>query len=82
MILSDNFMVEYDKKKDALLIRHKNTQTYPTPLVEIKRDTLSTMTLSQASQFIGERLILLIPSLRDLFKDYLWSDEGDPPRKT
>lgn len=80
-IFSNRFEVEFDEVRDAVLIRHPNRQEFPTPLIEIRRETLKEMSLKEASEFIGERLILLTPVLRELFKDYLWSDDGQPPKQ-
>lgn len=80
-VFSDRFEVEFDEAHDAVLIRHPNRQEFPTPLIEIRRDTLAAMSLKESAEFLGERLILLMPSLRELFKDYLWSDDGQQPPK-
>jgi hypothetical protein len=50
-------------------------------MVEIRRETLAAMSLKEAAEFIGERLILLTPPLRELFTDYLWSEDGQQPPK-
>lgn len=81
-VFSDRFEVEFDVERDAFLIRHPDSREFPSPLVEIRRDALEAMSLGQASQFIGERIILLMPRLRELFADYLWTDDGQPPKKT
>jgi len=81
-IFSNRFEVEFDEQRDAFVIRHPDARRFPTPLVEIRGDTLAGMSLQQASQFIGERLILLVPRLRERFADYLWTDDGQPPKKT
>jgi len=33
------------------------------------------------AQFIGERLILLTPELKEIFKDYFWTNGGHTPPK-
>lgn len=38
--------------------------------MEIRAETLAGMTFSEASQFIGERIILLVPELREMFSNY------------
>lgn len=75
-VFSDRFEVEFDKVRDAVLIWHPNRLEFPTPLIEIRRETLASMSLKEAAEFVGERLILLTPALRDLFADYLWSENG------
>ena len=81
-IFSDRLEVEFDEKRDAFVIKHSDARQFPTPLIEIRRDTLKGMSLQEASLFLGERIILLIPRLRELFADYLWTDDGQPPKKT
>jgi hypothetical protein len=49
--------------------------------VEIRRETLEKMSFKEAAEFIRERLILLTPALREMFKDYLWTEDGQPPKK-
>jgi hypothetical protein len=39
--------------------------------VRIRAETLDKMGFVEASQFLGERLMLLIPQLRDRYKDDL-----------
>lgn len=51
------------------------------PLVVVRMETLREMDLKQVSEFLGERLILLIPALRELYGDYLCGDNGEPPKK-
>jgi hypothetical protein len=50
-------------------------------MVEIRRETLGGMSYTEAAKFIGERLILLTPDLKEIFKDYLWTDDGHTPPK-
>jgi len=78
---SNAFYVEFDLQKDMLVVRHPNHQEFQTPFIEISRETLNEMTFKQASEFIGERLILLMPPLKAMYQDYLWSENGDPPKK-
>ncbi|MEV8471774.1 hypothetical protein [Ralstonia sp. UNC404CL21Col] len=44
-------------------------------------ETLAKMSFGEASQFVGERLLLLIPKYHEVFKDYLWTDDGNTPPK-
>jgi hypothetical protein len=78
---SNSFYVEFDVERDMLVVRHPDHQEFKTPFIEIRRETLNEMTFKQASEFIGERLILLIPSLKAIYQDYLWTENGEPPRK-
>jgi hypothetical protein len=81
-ILSNRLDVEYDHGRSAVLIRHPDRHQFPSPFVEIRRETLNEMSLKTAAEFIGERLILLNPALREIFKDYLWTEDGQPPKRS
>jgi hypothetical protein len=76
-ILSNRLEIEFDEKRDSLLIYHQDRHEFQDPLIEIRSETLNVMTFKEGSAFIGERLILLIPQLREIYKDYLWR----PPLK-
>ena len=80
-IFSNRFEVEFDELRDAYTIRSPDHPESELPIVEIRRETLAKMSLKQAAEFIGERLILLTPAMREQFKDYLWSDDGKEPHK-
>ena len=80
-VFYNSFSVEFDEKKKALLIWHPDRNAFKTPLVSIPAETLKEMSFDQAAAFIGERLVLLIPPLREMFTDYLWSDDGKTPPK-
>ena len=68
-VLNDKFIVQYDVKEQSLLIVHPDEKRVSNPLVSIRAETLSKMNFVKASQFLGERLILLIPQLRERYKD-------------
>jgi hypothetical protein len=70
-ILNDKFIVKYDEKLQSLLIIHPDEKKVSNPLVTIRAETLAKMSFLEASQFLGERLVLLIPQLRDRYKDDL-----------
>lgn len=70
-ILNDKFIVEYDDKAQNLLIIHPDEKQVSNPLVTIRAETLAKMNFLEASQFLGERLLLLIPQLRERYKDDL-----------
>ena len=67
-VLSNRLIVEWDHTLDSLVIVHPNPDV-PRPLVQIRSATLSDMSFEQASQFIGERLVLLVPALRERYVD-------------
>lgn len=71
----------YDEEKECLLM------TYPDkPMLrpyEIQNQTLRSMTFSEAAAFIGEKVLLMHPVYNEMFKDYLWSEDGTvPPKKS
>jgi hypothetical protein len=68
-IQSSELNVKFDEEEDTLCINHPNTECFDFPLIEIKKATLNEMSFADASQFIGERLILLIPQLKALYED-------------
>ena len=66
-IFSDEFLVRWDDELKRLVLLHPK---HPNdPLVRIAATTLSDMSFQQACQFIGERLVLLMPSLRQRYVD-------------
>lgn len=82
-IFSNKLEVEYDEDRAHLSIWHPNVKAEGLRPIEIRKSTLEAMSFSEASQFVGERILLLIPAMREQFKDYLWSDDGaTPPKKT
>lgn len=78
-VYSNRLIVEFDSERDAYLIIHPNRDIGT--MVEIRRETLGGMSYTEAAKFIGERLILLTPDLKEIFKDYLWTDDGHTPPK-
>lgn len=68
-LLSPELTVCWDSDRNALLINHPNQELFPPPLIEIQASTLAEMSFEQATQFVGERLFLLIPALREQFVD-------------
>jgi hypothetical protein len=67
--LSDTLIVKYDRSTKSLLILHPDTNEFAQPLVNIREETYSAMTLDEASEFIGARILLLIPEMRQQFKE-------------
>lgn len=70
-ILNDTFIVKYDVELQSILIIHPDENRVPSPLVRIRMETLDKMNFLEASQFLGERLFLLIPQLRERYADDL-----------
>jgi hypothetical protein len=82
-ILSNDLEIQYDVDSGCLCLWHPNLRAKRVRLVEIRKATLGEMSFSEASQFVGERILLLMPAMREQFKDYLWTDDGaTPPKKT
>lgn len=70
-ILNDTFIVKYDDGLQSILIIHPDESKVPGAIVQIRAETLSKMNFLEASQFLGERLMLLIPQLRERYADDL-----------
>jgi hypothetical protein len=66
-ILNDTFVVKYDEALHSILIIHPDEKKVPGPVVRIREETLEKMSFLEASQFLGERLMLLIPQLRQRY---------------
>ncbi|PVY56318.1 MULTISPECIES: hypothetical protein [unclassified Simplicispira] len=78
---SNKYIVEFNENHGEFTIDFVKKIDDCMPLVVIKTEDLKEMNLKQASEFIGERLILLMPALRKIYEDYLWSEDGDSPKK-
>ena len=50
-------------------------------MIVIRRETLEAMSCKEAAQFIGQSLTSLTPELKEIFKDYFWTDGGHTPPK-
>ena len=68
-LLSDQFTVRWDASLDSFVIVHPDPSGVPGNVVQIRSSTLADMSFTEASQFIGERLVLLMPSLRKRYVD-------------
>ena len=79
-LLSNEFIVRWDEDLNSLVIVHPDGERFPRPHVQIKSSTLSDMSFKQASQFIGERLVLLIPALRQRYVDSTTGFLREPPQ--
>lgn len=80
-LLSDQLSVEFDASQDALLIWHPDRNAFPSPLITVRAECLRGLSFDEAAGFIGERIVLLMPALREIFKDYFW-DGDTPPKRT
>ena len=80
-ILSNKIIVEFEERNGKLVFCMVDSNP-PEHRLEIAKNTLLSMSFSEASQFLGERLVLLNPHLREIYQDYFWSPDGSPPKKT
>lgn len=69
--LSETFVVRFDESTKSLLILHPDKVEFPDPLVTIRQETYASMEFNEAAEFLGARLLLLIPSMREQFKEHL-----------
>lgn len=68
-IFSSELIVRWDEGSNSLTIVHPKSTSVRGCLVQIRSETLDAMSFAQASSFIGERLALLIPELRQRYVD-------------
>jgi len=79
-VLSDSILIKFQPSTGKLEI-HALYSDLKRPAVEIACDTRNGMSFEELSKFIGERIVILSPSLRKEYEDYLWSPDGSPPKK-
>lgn len=65
---SDTLVVRFDEATRSVLITHPDIESFPHPFVTIREETYSSMTFDEISEFLGARLLLLIPAMREQFK--------------
>ena len=70
-IFNDTFIVKFDEETQSLLIIHPDETVMSRPLVQVRTETLDKMSFLEASQFIGERLLILIPQLQSRYAEDL-----------
>ena len=70
-IFNDTFIVKFDEETQSLLIIHPDESVMSRPVVQIRAETLDKMSFLEASQFIGERLLILIPQLQSRYAEDL-----------
>ncbi len=69
--LSSILVVQFDSVTKSLLIFHPDKSQFPEPLVTIREETYSRMSFEEATSFVGSRILLLIPAMREHFRDEL-----------
>jgi len=64
-ILTNEFQLTYDESQKHLLVYGvKNGQLQPFP-IKLRLSTLSDMGAAEASKWVGETILLLIPEMRE-----------------
>jgi hypothetical protein len=66
-VLSNALRVRWYVGLQSLIIEHADKTEGELPQIEIRSETLDQMNFVKATSFIGERIALLIPSLRDRY---------------
>lgn len=67
--LTEKLIIRFDDETKSVLIEHPDRVNFPYPLVTIRYETYSTMGFEAACSFIGSRVALLIPALREQYED-------------
>ena len=70
-IFNDTFIVKFDEETQSLLIIHPDENVMSRPIVQLRPETLDQMSFIEASQFVGERLLILIPQLQSRYAEDL-----------
>ncbi len=65
--LSETLTVRFDATTKSLLILHPDKEKIAQPLVQVREETYSTMSFDEAAEFIGARILLLMPAMRKHF---------------
>ena len=76
-LLSSDLRLRWSAATDSLEVMHPDAERFPDPLVQIRAATLAGMSFDQASKFIGETVVLLVPELRDRYVDPLSGERTD-----
>lgn len=69
--LSNTLIVEFDTPTGNVLVSHPDRSRIPSPLVTIRPETLETMEFDEAAHFLGTRLLLLMPGMREHFRAHI-----------
>lgn len=67
--LSDVLTARYDQELRSLVIEHPDKREFSAPLVQMREETYSAMSFDDFAKFLGSRLLLLMPTMREHFKD-------------
>ncbi len=75
-ILSNQWNIRWDDERKSLIFEKIEKNGEKRELIQIRENTFNKMTLEEASKFIGQRLILAIPSLREKYnKEFPFPDQ-------
>jgi hypothetical protein len=66
--LSDQLTTRFDPKTRSVVIEHPDKVAFPAPLVQIREETYGAMSFDECAKFLGARVVLLMPALREHFK--------------
>jgi hypothetical protein len=81
-VLSDVLTVRFDSKSNSLMILRPDDAQ---PLVQVRHETYSAMSFDEAAEFVGARILLLMPEMRKQFdaeiKQMASSETGKGLRK-
>jgi hypothetical protein len=69
--LTDNVIVRFDEAEKIITISHPNSDQFPRPLVQISKETYDNMEFEKFAAFLGARVLLLMPSAREVFREYI-----------
>jgi hypothetical protein len=67
--LTDSLLVQYDEKLKSILIVHPEKDEFERKLVQIREETYAKMNFQQLAEFLGARLLLLMPTMRAHFEE-------------
>ena len=66
-VFSDSLTVRFDPKTKSLFIAPDAEKKNGEPLVQVREETYSAMTFDEAAEFVGARILLLMPGMRKRF---------------
>jgi hypothetical protein len=79
--LSNTLIVQFEQSTGNLLIVHPNREEFPHPLVTVRPQTYSAMSFNEAAEFVGSRVLLLIPGMREQYKEHIQRLASSPDGK-
>lgn len=74
-VLTNRIRIFYNESTGEMEFYDEDLVDITFPVMKIRKSTLNSMPFKEASAFIGERLILLIPELRSEFGGKIPEDE-------